>query len=64
MGRTLYYDGGKAFKRTDPYSNCGNIVAVNNFVNGKYQIGLFERVVQEGQSWSMDWSYGFNEFFL
>ena len=55
-GNTLYYDGGKAFKRTDPYSNCGNIVAVKTFVNGKYQIGPFERVVQACQPWFIDWS--------
>ena len=55
-GRALYYDGGKAFKRTDPYSNCGNIVAVNTFVNVNYQIGPFEHVVQAGQPWYMDWS--------
>ena len=48
-GKTLYYDGNKSFKRNDPYSTCGNLVANTKFVHGKYHIGPFERVVHGGQ---------------
>ena len=46
--KNLYYDGKKSFKRTDPYTNCGNMVANTNFFHGQYQIGPFERVVHCG----------------
>ena len=51
-GKTLYYDGNKSFKRTDPYRTCGNLVANTTFVHGQYQIGPFERVVHGGQQWN------------
>jgi hypothetical protein len=50
-GKTVYYDGNKSFKRTDPYKTCGNVVANITFVHGQYQIGPFEHMVHGGQLW-------------
>lgn len=51
-GRTLYYDGGSAFKKKDPSGTCGKVIADTPFKHGQYQVGPFESVVHGGEPWT------------